>query len=520
MPTESDLDIRPRRTAWAIALAAMLLGIAIWPILGGFRAANDDVKWVRSADHALGLWGALGKAWREEASYRPLEVAVAHYCDQVTLACLPAIIVQAAGLVALVLVAHRAARTCMPGHRSSWIVVLAYLALSPATTCSLWQMDSCSQTWTAVLGTWCALRTWEAIATAKAGKVDARGIALLSAAFLAGCSIKEIFYGWSAGIGSAVLAATVIAVTRQRTRAAAGRIALLALPTILVPLLHLAARFLLGSLGDRISGAEGSRYTAELGLNVIVNAAMSAAGIFGSGPFHLATDEHAPLPLRIAPYLSIAATIFLLLGAAGLSALSRRKPAGIDLGATSFAVVSCALSMSATIPMGSVSELHGFGGNIGAALLVSAAACVLWSNNVPDERTLSRWIVLTCAGTFLGVGLYGLASRALHFRAVWQSTDSVNQQIIEFQDRLTAPEVQQGEFAGVVRFTGACLLTRTYSQYVIPPVQAINIQETGPWLLRRHPDRPIGFSIGRGAGVEDERELVLDCADDIDHGHW
>jgi hypothetical protein len=520
MSNESDLDVRPRRTAWAIALAAMLLGIAMWPILGGFRAANDDVKWVRSADHALGLWGALGNAWREEASFRPLEVAVAHYCDQVTLACLPAIVVQAAGLVALVLVARRAARACMPGHRSAWAVVVTYLAVSPATTCSLWQMDSCSQTWTAVLGTWCALRTWEAIASAKAGRIDARGIALLSAAFVAGCSVKEIFYGWSAGIGGAVLAATVIAVARPRTRAAAGRIALLAVPTILVPLLHLAARFLLGSLGDRISGAEGSRYTAELGLNVIVNAAMSAAGIFGSGPFHLATDEHAPLPLRIAPYLSIAAALFLMLGAAGLSALGRRKPAGVDLGATCFIAVSCALSVSATIPMGSVSELHGFGANIGAALLVSAAACVLWSNEAPDERMLSRWIALTCAGTFVGVGLYGLASRALHFRAVWISTDSVNRRIIDFQDRLRPQEGQQREFAGVVRFTGDCLLTRTYSQYVIPPVQAINLQETGPWLARRHPDRPIGFSIGRGAGVGDERELVLDCAEDIDHGHW
>lgn len=502
------------RRCIASAAAVALGSIALWSAVAGLRAANDDVKWVRSPDVALGLPGAIAKAWSQEASFRPLEILVAHLCDPVSLECTPAIIVQALGLITVAVVVVALARSCLPGQPAAAPLMLLFLALSPATTCAVWQMDSCSQTWTAALGALAALVCWRAVGRCLDGTLDLSAMGTLLAVFIVGCSLKETFYGWSAGIGMALLVTIPFAV--RRGPGAATRVGLLLLPTVVVPVLHLMARVRFGALAERMTGEDGSRYQAEIGLNLVVNAAMSAAGLLGSGPFHLATDQSAPMLLRALPYAAVAASVFIVLGAVALAAVGRRLPEAVDLPALAFIAGSCCLSVSATIPMGSVSELYGFGANIGSALIVVGAACALLANQVADERIIARTTSFVCSTVFVLVGAYGLMSRALHFRAVWLATDSVNRAIIEFQDQL---EPDLG--AGVVRFGSGCLLTRTYGQYVMPPAQAINIEATGPWLARRRPECPIRFAIGGGTfGAMGDRELQIDCKDTIDHGHW
>ena len=505
-----------RTVRWVGALLVVL--IAAWPTVAGFRAANDDIKWVRTPDHELPVAEAIRLAWNTEASFRPLEVVVGHWCDAEALRCEAAIVVQAAGLLVLMLGVHRLCKTCMPDWPAAGIVAGVFLALSPATTCSTWQMDSCSQTWTAALGAWAIVACLDALSAAQHGRMAWRTLAWLSVLFLLGCSLKETFYGWSAGIGATSIIST--AALAARSRAAGLRSLWLLVPTILLPLAHLGLRLSMGSLSERMHVDEGSRYQVELGMNLVINAAMSIAGIFGVGPFHLATDDHAAPLLRILPYLAVAAAMFLVLGAVVLALVAKRVPAGIRMKPLAFACLASVLSLSATLPMGSVSELYGMGANIGAALLLTAVLLALWKNDAPDERAIARTVAVACAGVIFSIGAYGLASRALHFRIVWTTTDSLNRALLEFQQRLPAVQPDSGNASGLARFTALCINTRTYGQYVMPPAQAINSDITALWLARHDPTRPIVFAIVPSPGVPAERELVFDCVDMPDHGHW
>jgi len=513
-------DVQPRTSAQIARMAVFLLValIASWPLMAGLRAANDDVKWVRTPDHELPVMEAIRLAWATEASFRPLEVFVGHWCDPETLKCGVAIAVQAAGLLLLMLGVTRLCRICMPQFPAAGVVASGFLAISPATTCSVWQVDSCSQTWTAALGAWVIIECLQVLDAAHEGRVNWRGNAWLCVLFIVGCSLKETFYGWSAGIGTACAVAVVGMATRDR--AASLRSLWLFLPTIVLPIAHLGLRLSMGALSQRMHDEEGSRYQVEIGMNLIINSAMSLAGIFGVGPFHLATDDHASMMLRALPYIAIAAGMFLMIGAVVLALAGKRRPAGIRMMPLAFAAGASIMSLSATLPMGSVSELYGLGGNIGASLLLTAVVMSLWNNDATDERAIARTIAMACTGVIVAVGAYGLGSRALHFRMVWDTTDTMNRALLDFQQSLPAVPAGSTVAAGVARFPTLCLTTRTYGQYVMPPAQTINIEITAPWLARRDPARPIVFAIGPSSGAPTDRELVFDCADMPDHGHW
>ena len=518
MPSHGHLQRSDNyQKSWLVIMTVVLL-LSAWPLIAGFRAANDDVKWLRTQDHDLPLMEAIRVAWSTEASFRPLEVIVGHWCDPVGLQCGAAIVVQAAGLLVLLLGLRRLCEICMPKWRDAAPIAVTFIVLSPATTCSVWQMDSCSQTWTAALGAWAILYSWKVIESAINGRIAWMHLAILTGLFALGCSLKETFYGWSAGIGGACLI-TMMFIAHKNWRAGL-RILPLLVPTILVPVAHLGARVALGALSQRLHGEEGSRYQVEFGMNVVINVAMSLAGIFGVGPFHLATDDHASIMLRALPYLAVAAGMFLVLGAVALALAGKRRPAGIRMMPLAFAAGASIMSLSATLPMGSVSELYGLGGNIGASLLLTATVLALWNNDAPDERAIARTVAAACTGAIVAIGTYGLGSRALHFRMVWQTTDSINRALLEFQQRLPTVPAGSTTAAGVARFPTLCLTTRTYGQYVMPPAQTINIEVTGPWLARRDNTRPIVFAIGPSAGAPSDRELVFDCADMPAHGHW
>jgi hypothetical protein len=60
----------------------------------------------------------------------------------------------------------------------------------------------------------------------------------------------------------------------------------------------------------------------------------------------------------------------------------------------------------------------------------------------------------------------------------------------------------------------------THSQYVMPPLQVLDLNLTEEWLARRDPARRIVFSIGTSPREPRPNELVLDCAALPQHGHW
>ena len=509
--------IAPHGKGWMTIVGVTSI-VVTWPLIAGFRAANDDVKWLRTQDHDLPLIEAIRVAWSTEASFRPLEVFVGHWCDPVGLQCGAAVLVQAVGLLVLLIGLRRLCEICMPKWPAAVPIAMTFIVLSPATTCSVWQMDSCSQTWTAALGAWAVLYSWKVIKSAIKERIAWMHLAILTGLFALGCSLKETFYGWSAGIGGACLIAMIV-IAHKNWRAGL-RVLPLLVPTILVPVAHLGARVAVGALSQRLHGDEGSRYQVEFGMNVVINIAMSLAGIFGVGPFHLATDDHASLLLRAMPYIAVAAAMFLILAVIVLALVGRRTPAGIAFPALAFACTAAITSISATLLMGSVSELYGFGANIGTALLLTAALMSLWGNDAADERLMARTVAVACSTAIVAIGVYGVGSRALHFRAVWETTEVMNHALLDFQDRLPERQSNSEAPAGVACFSARCLATRTYGQYVMPAAQAINIEVTTPWLARRDPAKPITFIIGTSTGISDERKLVFDCVDMPDHGHW
>ena len=78
MPTHGHLQRSAHyQKSWLVIMTVVLL-VSAWPLIAGFRAANDDVKWLRTQDHDLPLMEAIRVAWSTEASFRPLEVIVGH----------------------------------------------------------------------------------------------------------------------------------------------------------------------------------------------------------------------------------------------------------------------------------------------------------------------------------------------------------------------------------------------------------------------------------------------------------
>jgi hypothetical protein len=515
--TPHPLDRRSPWTRLVPAVVLLAIAVAIWPFAAGLRAANDDVKWVRAPDHAEPILQALRSAWSKDSSFRPLEVLVAHASDDVTLESTAAACVQAAGLAAALLGLRRLCRLCCDDCDALFVPAALFLLLSPATTCSAWQIDTCSQTWAAALGAWAVALAWEAVIAARSGTVPWRSLMLLVLVCGVAVNLKETFYGWSLGLGVVTLGAA--AWMARSNRAAAARASLVLLPTVAIPVAHLLLRVATGPIKERLTMGEGDRYQIELGMNLVINAGMSVGGALATGPFHLLTDDHAHALLRMLPLASILVAGAMLLITAGFAIMARSWPAGLRPGALAFSVSACMLSLSATLPMGSVSELYGFGANIGVAIAFAACVHALLGNQQPDERRIARGACVASVAVLAAVGAYGLASRAAHYRITWEAADRMNKWIVDFQPTL-APTAGGGEeAAGAVYLGELCILDRTYGQYVIPPAQAINPEATEPWLARRDPQRRIVFALGTPP-AGDRRCLAPDCSTLTSHGHW
>lgn len=507
--------------AWLALVTLLWLAVCAWPLATGLRATNDDLKFVRVAQDHASLFDAVVHAWRTSPGFRPVEIALGRLSDPITLESWATVPVQALGLAALLWALWPLCRLAVPGWRAAWGVASIVVLMSPATTCSLWQMDTASQTWTAALGAWSIVLAWGAWRRASepgAERASVGTAVLLGAVFAVGCSIKETFYGWSFGLGGVI--AAMVAWQLVRHRAAALRLSLQLLPVVALPLAHIALRATTGSLGGHLGQDETSRYQVELGSNLVVNVALSIGGVFGAGPFHLVMNDDAHPLLRLLPFAAMVSAVFAVLGVAVLAMVGKRLPACIAPGALAFAVIASAGSMVPTLLMGSVSELYGLGANIGAALLIAAAFAALWCNQAPDERLMARGLAVLTGLVFAAVGVYGVASRAEHFRIVWQATDEVNRRILAFREGLAPSPADSKEFAGIVHFATSCVPPKPYGQYVISPLQATNVDVSFAWLNRKDPERDLAFSLGEPAGAIEARELVVDCSTLPRHGGW
>jgi hypothetical protein len=353
---------------------------------------------------------------------------------------------------------------------------------------------------------------------AHAGYPDGVGLAWLVTLFLAGLNIKEIFYGWSAGIGGMILMC-VFMLWRSSPRSAG--IALWAtLPTIVLPVAHLAWRLQVGALGQRLGDDPGGRYQVEVGANVIINAVMSLAAIFGSGPFHLVEDDEAPFAMRLLPFVTLLASASVLLAALLLYGMHRCVPRCVNVPRLAFLVGAPILSLLVVLPMSSVSELYGMGANAGSALAITAAVISLWQFPSGPDRTFGRAAVVLLVLTFVPIGIYGLVTRAIHNRVTWACASAINRKVLHHQEALSPLSPGAPREVARIYFDPSCRQVRTYSQYVIPPIQAINIWSTEDWMNRRFPDRPVEFRITSPPIRPLPRDLVIDCSTMPDHGHW
>jgi hypothetical protein len=513
------LPVRNARAVVVLWVAALLVGafIILWPVSAGIVATNDDIKFLREPSCALPVWDRVCDAWAHSASFRPLEIIVSASCDATTLACGWVMPVQALALVVLAWAVVGLADRVAPGNRAVAPIALLWIGLSPPTTTAAWQMDAASQAWSAALGAWGMLFAWRAFAAARMGRNAWSALIWLGVVFAIGVNVKETMYGWSAAIGTATIVAVVWCAVRERS--SMWRTSLILLPTVVLPVAHMAARVATGALGSAAKADPGARYQAELGLNVLVNSAMTIAGCLGNGPFHVLTDNDAPIVLRVLPLLAIGLVAGVLMTAIGFALFHRRVHGpSILLTAVLLALVAFA-STAATIPMGSVSELYCMGANVGTAILFAAAVVALWNPVAADERMLCRTVAVVAAAALAGIGAFGLAGRAYQSEITWKCTRIANESILAFQ-KSVAPRTEGKACAGVIFFPASCVLDRTYGQYVLPPAQTILIESTEPWLARRDPARTLFFSFSQPPGITEPTDLVLDCTVMPARGHW
>lgn len=481
-------------------------------------ATNDDLKFVRAGAIERGVGGEVLRQWRESPTFRPLEVIVGATCDPVGLGTGVTVAVQAAGVVVLALALRSLVARIAPELPASAPLALGLVLLSPGTTNALWQMDACSQTWSAALGTLAAALAWRAADRAGAGLVDGRALAALGAVFLLGCSVKETFYGWSAAMGSAII--VLGAVRWRRDRGTGLATALVLLPVAVLPAVHFILRWTTGALGGAASAGTGERYTAEFGTNIVVNAAMGMAGSVANGPFHAVMDGEAAVAVRVLPLVSVLALAGLVIVAFGFAWMHRGEGARRPMAPAALAAAVGLASMAVVLPMGSVSELYCFGANVGVAILLAVAACWLWATPADADRGIARAVAGGCMGISLMVGAFGLAGRAEHHRVSWQCARILNERVLAHVAAVPPVDPASRRAAAVVYLGTSCILGRTYGQYVMPPAQALGIEATGPWLARRDPARPVAFTLDPPPGAPSPIDLVLDCGSLPAHGHW
>ena len=72
----------------------------------------------------------------------------------------------------------------------------------------------------------------------------------------------------------------------------------------------------------------------------------------------------------------------------------------------------------------------------------------------------------------------------------------------------------------VISFGAGCLSGRTYGQYVVPPVQSLDVVNSVRWLQAAMPRARVSLSSGVPPLNPGPQDLVLDCAAFPRRAHW
>jgi hypothetical protein len=470
---------------------------------------------VRVPAHQEPIARQVVQAWTGSPSFRPLELLVAASCDERTLRAPLAVPLQALGLAGLCAAIVALSRRILPGR--AWVAPLAilWIALSPGTSCSAWQIDTVSQTWSAALGLWAIEFAWRAFDATRLGESVLGPCMALAAIFASGVNAKETFYGWSAGIGLCLIATAVWLFIRDRRTGL--RLSWTLLPVVALPIAHLALRWMTGAMGRSLELKQENRYQLEFGMNMLLNAAQSVAGAVGTGPFHVLADDGAPIAFRVLPLLALVLEASVLAIALEFVVLQRPRS---ERGVAWPAVIACLvglISLSVTFPMGSVSELYGFGANACVALLLAAAITAICA------EVRSAWVRGAALTLMIGaalIGTLGLAGRAAHFERTWRVTRSVNDQILAFMSRRPEAPKYFDAPQSTIYFPADCRPKRSHGSYIMPAAQAIDIINTVEWMKRLHPKHPTTFSIDQDAPNPTPYEVQIDCAGASTVGWW
>ena len=496
------------KSAWAIA-ALLFAFLTIYPIFGGIVVTNDDLKFVRGEDAVGSLSDIVRSAWLHSKSFRPLELLVASMCDALTLECWIVVPIQLLGLLTVAAGIVAMCKRVLPHSPIAAPLILIWVFLSPSTMSSLWQMDTCSQTWSSALGLWCAILTWDVFVAAQRGGKIGKQILILFVIAALGMNIKETFYGWICGIAIGWAIASVVCWCKDFR--VSLRSALPLIPIAIIPLIFVALRYKFGGLGEQtnLDGDLTGRYQFSLGENLLINASVSMFGIFINGPIHLFTDEAASLLLRALCPLSGLAAGILLLSAVALRILHRKSKQEISLGPILLAAGVCICGLVATLALGTVSDMYGFGANIGSGILLVTSVLILWNPSDESDPKMFRALVCCAVATLCLTGIYGIASRTYQFSMTWQYTRTLNEMVLAHIASLppVAPDAQPVIFY----FTDSCCTGHTFGQIMIPLNQSLGTDSVEAWLNRQFPKQKIIFLIGRPVVIREGIDLVVDC---------
>lgn len=506
-----------------IAVLVALLCVCLWPLVGGMVVVNDDLKFVRSPACELPVGDQLRQMWLSQ-SFRPLEALVGRTCDAETLRCPWVVPIQTIGFAMICWAVCTLARIILPTERRLAPLALILLALSPATTAGLWQMDTCSHTWGVALGLWSCVIAWHGFTRAKSGRWPWMCGLLLAGCFIVSGLIKETAYGWSLGIGLCALGGTAV-LLRQNGPAAIRMLPIL-FGVIAIPMALLVVRIGAGALGHEQGDALDNPYKLELGINLPMNALMATIGAATTGPFHLITNSDSPLVLRALPGLAC-----VLVGLLGVTAFEFGFLRGTseDRHACRLALLLLlATSGSAAITcfMQSVGELYCFGFNVGFALLTALAVLLMLRACDADNcaKVVGIAVKMALAMT-LAIGAFGLCGRAAHFRTTWMTVSRTNMAIIHAADAWVAESAARARTPAPsdqldICFGPACRPGSTYGQYICSVVQAIDWELSAQWMLRRDPKLRLGVRTDLDCALFPGSVFAVDCPPTPSYGAW
>lgn len=500
------------------AVAVLTAWMALFPLVADLRVINDDVKFVRGAHNVGTLVENLELAWQKPHSFRPLETIVASACDPVTLICWPVVPVQTVGFLVLAWGVVALCRRALPGHPIAAPLVLLWVLVSPATMSSLWQMDTCSQTWAAALGLWCAILVFDVMRARGEVRFQWGRLALLFALSAIAMTVKETYYGWSASIGIACLVG--IAMKWKGDRAAALRGAIAFVAVAVMPLLYLVARKVVtADYVPPLGGdPESGRYEMVFEENIISNVISLTAGMLCDGPLHLLTDDRAPMSLRAIAPLSALVSAGLVFAAAAFVMLRWHLPRSVPLRRPLIAALVCGASVVATVPMGTVSDLYTFGPNVGGGVLIVLAAMQLWNSAELSDHRITRPLTLVASAMLLLIGLYGVASRSYHFALNWEYARTLNALFLKHQATLTPSQVRDSPAR--IAFTTDCDSGHRYGQVIVEPFISLGVDSVGMWYVLHDPERPIRFVGFDLSMIRPGIDVQVDCASLPVRRHW